>query len=258
MRTLSTVAVVVGLALLASGCPKKKDKDGDEANKNATPPASTTKPGPSAAKPAPAKTAQSKPGLEEGKSLLAQGKLLGNKLLGKGKDLSEASVDEVRGVGKKIADESKSNAAAAARRANTLLNSLARDPDSKLTTGERLARMLVLMVPIVGPTKRFIDARKLYEAGKKDNNEKRMQEARREALLAFVEGGLDIGTLGLVGSKIDLIATGFDKVIAIASASRKVSALVGSDLKVFDQFLDKLLAYDEVRAAIDGALSTSP
>jgi|GEM_PF-4879262 len=179
-----------------------------------------------------------------------------DRAVAKGKDLSQASIEQVRAVGKRIAATSKDNAEAAAARVNDLVRKLATDPDSMLSPGAKVARMVVLMVPLVGPTRRFVDARALYESGKHNQDTERIQRARREALLAFVEAGLDIGTLGIVGGKIDLVATGFGKVLGLLAMSRKVTALAGSDFKTFERLLDRMLAVDSVRVAIDHALDS--
>lgn len=259
MRSLITALSVTALLAASAGCPKSKDDNKSGAKTEPatkTPAAATAKTGPALpdkdkdkAKP------KSGPGLVEG-SLVESSKAIATEVLGKGKNLSEASLDEARTIGEKIVASSKDNTVAAAAKINVLVRKLAQDPDAKLSTGEKVARMVVLMVPLVGPTKRFIDARALYESGKKKKDDKRIQEARREALLAFVEAGLDIGTLGIVGGKIDLVATGFDKVLGLLAVSRKVTALVGSDSKLFERYLDKLLAVDSVRTAIDNALES--
>jgi len=246
MRRLTTLITALAFTVVATGCPKKDD---DKKKPVAT---DKTK------KPAATSDAKSGtgPGLEEEKSIVERGKMIASDVLGKGKNLSEASLDEIKDLGKKIAATSKDNAVAGASKINTLVRSLAKDPASKLSPGAKVARMVVLMVPLVGPTKRFIDARALYELGKKKKDDKLIQKARREALMAFVEAGLDIGTLGIVGSKIDLVATGFSTVLGMLAVSRKVSALAGSDLKTFDRLLDSLLAIGEVRTAVDGALAS--
>ncbi len=252
MRRFATLLALVTFSAVSTGCPKK-DKDDDKKPAASTKPAPKPKvPKPSADKP----KDKAGPGLEEATSIVDRGKAIAKEALGTGKDLSNSSLDEVKSLGKKIADGSKDNAVAAADKVNTLVRSLAKDPDSKLNPGQKIARMIVLMVPLVGPTKRFIDARALYESGLKNKDDKKLQKSRREALMAFVEAGLDIGTLGLVGSKIDLVATGFDKVLGLLSVSRKVSALVGSELKTFDRLLDQLLAIDEVRTSVDAALAS--
>lgn len=193
-------------------------------------------------------------GKKHGKQLGAKGKQLGDRAVGETKSLATRSVQEVKDIANAVVAMGGKHAGGAAARINVALNSIARDPDAKVSTADKVARLIVLMVPIVGPTKRFADARKLYATAAQSGDETRKQRARREALIAFAEASLDIGTLGLVGSRIDLIATGADKALSALRLSRTAGTLVGANLKAFDGFLDTLLSYSDVQASVDAAL----
>lgn len=211
-------------------------------------------------------------GLSAGKQVLSSGKQHGERALATGRELavegaqlgtrayrqtrrwSEASLDEVRAEAVAIVAEGGGDMAAAAGQVNQLLERLARDAGTA-STADRVARMIVLMVPIVGPTTRYLDARRLYQVGRATHDPAKIDQARRETLIAFVEAGLDIGMLGLAGSKIDLVATGADKVLSLLRAARAVSTLAGTDLRTFERLLDTMLEHDDIRAAVDAALT---
>lgn len=250
-------AVCVALAVAALGCKK-----GDDNKAEAEP--ATEKP---------AKKGYLDRGLSMGKSALNKAESAGESAIDTTKDLAHkaedlglsayrktrkwgaASIDDVRKEALAIVKEVGGDMLRAANTINGMLDLLAKDPDAKVTTADRVARMIVLMVPVVGPTKRYIDARKLYQSGVARKDEARIQEARRETLIAFTEAGLDIGVLGLIGGKIDLVATGADKVLSLLKTSRKVSTLVGANLNTFDDLLDAMLRNAEIRDSVDAALT---
>lgn len=166
-----------------------------------------------------------------------------------------ASVEEVSAEARAIVGKAGGNMEAAVTTVNTLVGGLAHDPNGKVSTPDRIARMMVLMVPIVGPAKRYLDARKLFAIGVTESDEERQQEARRELLIAFVESGLDIGMLGVAGARVDIVATGADKVLKGLKLTRLVSTLGGSELNTFDDLLDALLDDKQIRASADAALT---
>jgi hypothetical protein len=193
--------------------------------------------------------------LAEGKKhaagALESGKSLGLDGWAKGRAWSQISVAEVQAYGEKLASTDTKTATLTI---NGLLEKVAKDPTKEEDTAAKVTRMMVLMMPLVGPTKRFADARALFENGKKEGNERKINEARREALLACAEAGLDIGTLGLVGSRVDVIATGADKALTLLKATRAINVLASEDMKGLDGLLDKLLEIEDVRAAADTVL----
>ena len=191
---------------------------------------------------------------DSAKQLSDQGKKVGRQLMLKGKRWATWSLDEAAEFGQSVLEEYGDDLNSAGSVINDVLNSIAKDPDVDLTTTERVGRIVVLMIPLVGPTKRFADARKQFESGEIEQDKLKMQKARRECVVAMAEAGLDIGTLGLVGAKVDLIATGADKVLVLLKLSRNVDELTDSDLKTFDHYIDMLLADDDVRNGIDMAL----
>ncbi len=187
----------------------------------------------------------------------SRGLELGKSLIGKGASWSSLSRDETKRLGERIVEEAGENSLAARSRVNRLLDRIARDPTKKVSPTDRVGRMIVLMIPLVGPTKRYADARKLYELGAASKDAAMMQRARREVLVAFIEAGLDIGALGLVGSRMDLVATGANRLLTILKVSRTVSVLAGDDRRTFDTLLDKLLAFDDIRSSVDRALTSN-
>ncbi len=192
---------------------------------------------------------------EKTKELAATGAELTNTAYEGARKWGSASMEEVYTEARAIVDDAGGDIEVAVTKVNTLLEGLARDPDSEISTQDRIARMMVLMVPIVGPAKRYIDARRLFAAGVAENNEQRKQEARRELLIALVEGGLDIGMLGVAGPKLDMVATGADKVLKLLKISRVMSTLGATELNTFDELLDGLLRDGQIRAGADAALT---
>jgi len=192
--------------------------------------------------------------VEQGKKGLNKGKEIARSLLDKGKRWGELSLREMQEFGDQIVDEYGDDINAAGEHVNGLLSKIARDPRDEFSPGEKIARMIILMVPLIGPTKRYADARRMYEFGRKEDDQLKIQVARRECLLAFGEAGLDIGTLGLVGSRLDLVASGADRVLKLLKITRNVNALLGDDFKTFDGLLDKLLEIDDVRQGVENAL----
>lgn len=194
-------------------------------------------------------------GASKTKSVAEEGVDISTNAYHKTRAWGSRSVDEVREEAVDILRDTDGDVDAASGKINALIGTLATDPDSHFTSAGRIARIVVLMVPIVGPTKRYIDARKLYEVGVREKSEARKQEARRELLIACAEAGLDIGMLGVVGSHVDLVASGADRVLKLLKISRSVGTLSGTNLRVFDELLDKLLLDEEVRKNADAALS---
>lgn len=192
--------------------------------------------------------------VEAGKEALDQGKEISQSLLLRGKSLSKWSTEEMHDYAVEMREKYGDDLNAAGAHVNELLDKIARDPNEKFTTAYKAGHMIVLMIPIVGPTKRYADARKLYEIGRAEQDEARMQEARREVLIACAEAGLDIGTLGLVGAHVDLVATGADKALKMLKLSRNANVLLGKDLKTFDHLLDQLLEQEDIRLGVDNAL----
>lgn len=169
--------------------------------------------------------------------------------------LARLQTDELFVLSEEILAEVGDDINLAGARINELLDHIAQAPDAKLTPKEKLNGMVVLMVPVVGPTQRYANARKLHEVGIRNGNLDQIQSARRDCLIAFAEMGLDIGMLGVAGTQIDAVATGADRVLGVLKMSRKVNSLVGDDLAIFDAFLDDLLANAIVCGAVDKALA---
>jgi hypothetical protein len=194
-------------------------------------------------------------GASKTKSLAKEGAELSTSAYHKTRAWGESSVEGLQEEARTILREADGDANAASGKINQLISSLATDPDSHLTSAGRIARIVVLMVPIVGPTKRYIDARELYALGVKEKSEARKQEARREFLIGCAEAGLDIGMLGVAGSQVDLVASGADQVLKLLKISRSVGTLSGTNLKTFDALLDALLLDADVRKSADTALT---
>ena len=249
MRVMSTA---LALLLMSPGCKSESSSSKSESAESEEDP-KTTEEG-----------ALDK-GTAMGKRLLSVGKEKTKDLASAGAEVTNTAYEGARKWGTASVDEVYSEARAivgdagdievAVTTVNTLLGGLAQDPNSEVSTQDRIARMMVLMVPIVGPAKRYIDARMLFAVGVSENNAQRKQEARRELLIAFVEGGLDIGMLGVAGSRIDLVATGADKVLKLLKLTRVVSTLGGSELSTFDELLDALLRESQIRASADAVLT---
>jgi hypothetical protein len=259
-----SVFVTLALVLATAGCGKSGGEEKKGENKAEIEPEKETKPDSTAKTEPDNKSSRGylgrgldlgKKALSKGEALAHKGKELGTRAYYKTRNWGATTVDKVRDEAVAIVKEVGGDLIAAAAKINIILDALARHPDDKISTTDRIARMIVLMVPIVGPTKRYIDARKLYEVGVAQKNQSHIQEARRETLMAFAEAGLDIGMLGLVGGKIDVVATGADKVLKVLKASRKISVLAGADLKTFDALLDKLLENADIRNSVDSALT---
>jgi len=179
----------------------------------------------------------------------------GERLLFRGKELGEWTLDEMRELGAQLAAEYGDDINQGGAVVNELLVKIARDPSDGVTSIEKAGRIVVLMIPFIGPTKRYADARALFKVGSELPDPAKKQEARRECLVACAEAGLDIGTLGLVGGRIDTVATGVDRVLTALKLSRNVNALVGDDLKTFDDLLDQVLESEAIRSGLDAALA---
>jgi len=189
---------------------------------------------------------------ELGRGAVARGKTL----VIHGKEWSAQSFEELRDFGAELVDQYGDDINASGARIDELLLMMARDPDAQVTAEARAGRMIILMIPFVGPTKRFADARALHDAARDAEDEAKLQQARRECLLACAEAGLDIGTLGLVGSHADLVATGVNHVFTTLKVTRNLNALLEGDLVILDRFLDGLLAHEAIQSGIDRALMT--
>lgn len=172
-----------------------------------------------------------------------------------GRRLSDWSLEGMGAYAEALRERYGDDVNAAGAHVNELLDQIARDPNEDVTTTDKVARMIVLMIPFIGPTTRYIDARKLYEVGQEEQDNEKTQEARRETLIACAEAGLDIGTLGLIGSRVDLVATGANRVLGVLKLSRSINVLVGEDLKTLDDLLDHLLEQEDIRAGVDSALT---
>ncbi|MCA8960474.1 MAG: hypothetical protein KDC38_08175 [Planctomycetes bacterium] len=136
---------------------------------------------------------------------------------------------------------------------DAFLRRIALDPEANLSARSRVARMMVVMIPFAGPTKRFADARALFGASIEPRDDARLQHARRECLLACAEIGLDITAFGLI-EHADLVATGLDRVLTTLKVTRSVGALVHEDADLLSWFLDQLLDNAIIRDGIDTAL----
>ena len=191
----------------------------------------------------------------EARELAERGKEFGQSMMLEGKELSDWSLEEMGAYAEALRERYGDDVNATGAHVNELLDRIARDPNEDVTTTDKVGRMIVLMIPFVGPTTRYIDARKLYEVGQAEQDAESMRRARRETLIACAEAGLDIGTLGLVGSRVDLVATGADRVLVALKLSRSINVLVGEDLKTLDDLLDHLLEQEDVRTGVDNALT---
>ncbi len=180
----------------------------------------------------------------------------GKTLLIRGRGWSENSLAELKAYSARLIDEHGDDINAAGAKVDALLDKIAQDPDAEVTQAAKVGRMAVLMIPFVGPTKRFADARVLFESGMETADPERLQLARRECLLAFAEAGLDISTLGMVGGRAGLLVGGIDRVVVALKLTRKINALADGDLVILDRFLDTLLSHESIRDGIDRALAT--
>jgi len=202
-------------------------------------------------------------------SLLARGSSLGQQAIDKGSNTLKSASDVVSATlkdGRSWSEDSLSDlrsASLAMVKASGDKIDVARDgvnaavgaiASASIPDTDKIERIVVLMIPVIGPSRRYLDARSLYAQGKSESDSDKVSRARREALMACAEAGLDIGTLGLLGGGVDLVATGADKILGLLKVGRTVNILTGSDSDVLTSYLDSLLEKKQVRNAVDAAL----
>ena len=216
-----------------------------------------------------------KPALEATKkdspSYLDRGRLLGQQVIAETKntsdsalDIAAATLDEGRALGEtSVAELRKASEAIIAASdgtlgsvqagVNRLVGAVAAAPN--VSQRAKIERIFILMVPVIGPSKRYLDARATYRAGQEQDDAEKLALARRETLMACAEMGLDVGTLGLLGGSADLVATGADKVLGALKFGRTINILTGSDSDVLTSYLDSMLENEHLRATVDASLS---
>ncbi|MBL4636510.1 MAG: hypothetical protein JKY56_21815 [Kofleriaceae bacterium] len=266
-KPLPRIALLLGCMLaLGTGCSKSENSEVERVEKD-IPPTSAAK----------ENDADNEEKDEEESSvvggLLARGSSLGqqaiDKAIDKGSDTLKSATDVVSATlndGRSWSENSLSDLRAASLamvKASGDKLDVARDgvnaavgaiASASIPDTDKIERIVVLMIPVIGPSRRYLDARSLYAEGKSESNPDKIARARRETLIACAEAGLDVGTLGLLGGGVDLVATGADKILGILKIGRTVNILSGSDSDVLTSYLDGLLEKEQVRNAVDAAL----
>lgn len=170
-----------------------------------------------------------------------------------GQSWSEQSLSEIRTKSEELVNSAGDKVGLARDTVNSLVMDIA--TATSIPNRDKIERMLVLMLPVIGPSKRYLDARTLFADGRRESDAGKVSRARRETLLACAEMGLDIGTFGLLGTKIDHITTGAEKVLILLKVGRTVNVLSGSDGDILRGYLDSLLEEELIVNAIDSGLS---
>ncbi len=178
---------------------------------------------------------------------------LASATLDDGRALGESSLAELRGASESLIAAAGGELTTVRKGVNHLVTTIANAPD--VANREKIERIFILMVPVIGPSKRFLDARTTYRAGRNEDDDAKLALARRETLMACAEMGLDVGTLGLLGGGADLVATGADKVLGALKLGRTINVLTGSDNDVLTAYLDSMLENEHLRATVDASLS---
>tara|TARA_R110002073_G_scaffold177151_1_gene334927 strand:+ start:41772 stop:42539 length:768 start_codon:yes stop_codon:yes gene_type:complete len=212
-----------------------------------------------------------KPEASKDKGLLARGLGLGERALAKtskasdlalrladetlddGRAFGESSLDELRRASEAVLAASDGQLGSIQSGINHLVGAIAVAPN--VSQRDKIERIFILMVPVIGPSKRYLDARATYRLGREQSDDEQLALARRETLMACAEMGLDVGTLGLLGGGVDMVATGADKVLGALKIGRAVNVLTGSDSDVLSAYLDSMLENDHLRATVDASLN---
>lgn len=194
-----------------------------------------------------------KQAIEEAKKTSNSALTLATSTLEEGLVLGETSLTEVRGASEAIVKASRGSIGSIQAGVNRLVGAVAAAPN--ISQRAKIERIFILMIPVIGPSKRYLDARDTYRRGREQHDDAKLALARRETLMACAEMGLDVGTLGLLGGGADLVATGADKVLGALKIGRAVNVLTGSDSDTLTSYLDSMLENDHLRAAVDASLS---
>ncbi len=152
--------------------------------------------------------------------------------------------------------------------ADDALALLRTEPDKDASFARRTTDLVLSILPVIGSTKAYADARELYqEALKSDDpeeHEKLLLEARRTCVMALVGLDLDIATLGTAGALARVVkitariytALSLSQTVSRISQSTTHVPTLDADLKT--PVADTLLKVPLIKAAIDQSLTMVP
>ena len=151
------------------------------------------------------------------------------------------------------------------------IDRLGDDPDAPRDAGDIAARFVLRSIPVVGRLDRYADARALYAAHADGDDEASVAmraEARRQCLLACIQGGLDLTLLGLP-SALEMPVVLADQLVDAAVLGQRTSKLIdqvpwvdvswgemrAENLDVLSPTLDRALAVEAVDRAMTRMLT---
>ena len=165
-----------------------------------------------------------------------------------GKDVREAA-GVVEQATKELLTAAQKHARAVCQGLEKALRASAVDPTKEPAREELALDLAIKLVPFVGPVKRYANARALYEEAAPKNATARVQEAKRQCLLAATEEGLDIATLG--SSAFSKVATAADLSVVFARATSTVASVTGvEEIDALAPLADKALESSIVNRAV--------
>ncbi len=152
--------------------------------------------------------------------------------------------------------------------ADDVLAILQTDPEKDASFARRTTGLVLSILPVIGSTKAYADARDTYQRGLEASDPKEREalflESRRICVMALVGLDLDIATLGTAGSLARLVKI-TSRIYSALSLSQTVSRISHStshvpsfytDLKT--PVADTLLKIPLIKAAIDQSLTMVP
>lgn len=152
--------------------------------------------------------------------------------------------------------------------AEDVLAVLQTDPEKDASFARRTTDMVLSILPVIGSTKAYADARETYQRGLGASDPKQRDalvlDARRTCVMALVGLDLEIATLGTAGSLARLVkitarvytALSISHMLSRISQSTTHVPSLDADLKT--PVADTLLRVPLIKAAIDQSLTMVP
>lgn len=152
--------------------------------------------------------------------------------------------------------------------ADDVLALLRTDPEKDASFARRTTDLVLSILPVIGSTKAYADARETYQRGLESTDPKEREalflDARRTSVMALVGLDLDIATLGTAGALARIVKV-TARVYTALSLSQTVSRISQStdyvpslDADMKTRVADTLLKVPLIKAAIDQSLAIVP
>lgn len=142
------------------------------------------------------------------------------------------------------------------------------DPEKDASFARRTTDLVLSILPVIGSTKAYADARETYQRGLEASDPKQREalflDARRTCVMALVGLDLALATLGTAGSLARLVKitariyTALSLSQTVSRISQSTTHVLSLDADLKTPVADTLLKVPLIKAAIDQSLTMVP